>query len=326
MTASRYGFTAVKESPVNALPVAVDGSRPQRFDALGRSHDRRWTTRMADYIALAKPRLNLLVVASSAAGYYLGSTGTPSIGKMAVASVGTALVAGGAAALNQAYERNTDAMMRRTRLRPLPDGRVAVHDAITFGLALAVSGLALLALQTNALAAALAVATLALYLAVYTPLKRRSPISTLVGAVPGALPPVIGWTASHGSVSSGGTVLFALLFLWQIPHFMAIAWLCRDDYRTAGFPMLPVIEPDGRRTGRQAAVYATLLLPVSLCPFWIGLTGVAYLATAATLGVVLLGLAIRFAESRTDRRARTLFLATIAYLPLIWLAMIVDRQ
>jgi len=191
---------------------------------------------------------------------------------------------------------------------------------------LAVSGLALLAMRTNTLAAALAVATLALYLAVYTPLKRRSPLSTLVGAVPGALPPVIGWAASHGAVSSGGTVLFALVFLWQIPHFMAIAWLYRDDYRMAGFPMLPVIEPDGLRTGRQAALYATLLVPVSLCPFWIGLAGTAYLATAATLGMGLLGLAIRFAQSRTDRHARTLFLATIAYLPLIWLAMIVNKQ
>ena len=185
---------------------------------------------------------------------------------MAQAVAGTALVAGGAAVLNQVYERDTDALMRRTRARPLPDGRVPPADARIFGLALAVGGLALLAARANCLAAALAVATLVVYLIVYTPMKRRSPLSTLVGAVPGALPPLIGWTASHGSLSLGGAALFAIVFLWQIPHFMAIAWMYRDDYGKAGFPMLPVIEPDGRRAGRQAVLYAAALLPVSLVP------------------------------------------------------------
>jgi protoheme IX farnesyltransferase len=165
-----------------------------------------------------------------------------------------------------------------------------------------------------------------IYLIVYTPMKRRSSLATLVGAVPGALPPVIGWAASRGTLSSGGAALFAIVFLWQIPHFMAIAWLYRDDYRMAGFPMLPVIEPDGRRTGRQAVVYAAALLPASLIPTLIGLSGAAYLVTAAALGTILLGLSIRFARSRSDHSARALFLASIIYLPLIWLAMIVNKS
>jgi len=315
----------VKDAPANAVPVALDGSRTTRFEALGVSHARRRTTRVADYVALAKPRLNVLVVATSAAGYYLGSPETPTLWKMAAAVAGTALVAGGAAALNQVYERDTDALMRRTRSRPVADGRVPVIEARVFGLALSVMGLGLLAARTNALATALAVATLLIYLIVYTPMKRRSSLATLVGAIPGGLPPVIGWSASHGSLSSGGAVLFAIVFLWQIPHFMAIAWLYRDDYRIAGFPMLPVIDPDGRRAGRQAVLYAGALLPVSLLPTLIGLSGRSYFVTAAVLGIVLLGLSIRFARCRSDRFARMLFLASIIYLPLIWVAMILDK-
>src|SRR6185503_3710789 len=179
-------------------------------------------------------------------------------------------------------------------------------------------GLLLLAARAGTLAAVLAAATLIIYLVVYTPMKRRSPFSTLVGAVPGALPPLIGWTASHGSLSAGGAALFAIVFLWQIPHFMAIAWMYRDDYATAGFPMLPVIEPEGRRAGRQAVLYSAALLPVSLVPTAIGLSGTPYLAIAAGLGIALLWLSVRFARWRSDDSARTLFLASIAYLPLLW--------
>jgi protoheme IX farnesyltransferase len=284
------------------------------------------STRTADYIALTKPRLNLLVVATSAAGYYLGASSGPAVWPMAQAVAGTALVAGGAAVLNQVYERDTDALMRRTRMRPLPDGRVPAADARMFGLALAVCGLALLALRANLLAASLAAATLAVYLIVYTPMKRHSPFATLIGAVPGALPPLIGWTASHGSLSMGGTALFAIVFLWQIPHFMAIAWLYRDDYRKAGFPMLPVIEPDGRKTGRQAVLYAAALLPTSLVPGAIGLSGWPYLAIALVIGIALLSLSVGFARDRSDRSARTLFFASIAYLPLLWIAMMVSHS
>jgi protoheme IX farnesyltransferase len=280
---------------------------------------RRSVSPFGDYVALTKPRLNLLVVASSAAGYHL--EGLP----MAIAVSGTALVAGGAAVLNQVYERDTDALMRRTRLRPLPDGRVAPADARAFGYALSAVGLLLLAARANLLAAFLALVTLVVYLTIYTPLKRRSSISTLVGAVPGALPPLIGWTASHGAVTAGGAALFAIVFLWQIPHFMAIAWLYRDDYGKAGFPMLPVIEPEGRQAARQALVYSAALVPVTLVPTLVGLAGMIYAATALVLGFVLLALAIRFAMTRSDQSARALFLGSIVYLPLLWIAMIANR-
>jgi protoheme IX farnesyltransferase len=230
----------------------------------------------SDYLALTKPRLNLLVVATSAAGYYLGAPLHVPLVPMASAVAGTALVAGGAAVLNQVFERDTDALMRRTRSRPLPDGRIPTADARLFGLILAALGIALLMWAANVFAAALALTTIVVYLYVYTPMKRQSSAATLVGAVPGALPPLIGWTAAQGTLSIGGLALFAIVFLWQIPHFMAIAWLYRDDYRQAGFPMLPVIEPDGRRTGRQAVIYAAALVPVSLVPALVGVSGRAY--------------------------------------------------
>jgi protoheme IX farnesyltransferase len=287
----------------------------------------RTPTRLADYVALTKPRLNFLVVATSAAGYYLGAQGSggPEGLPMASAIAGTALVAGGAAVLNQVYERDTDALMRRTRLRPLPDGRVPPADATIFGVALSGAGLALLATRANLTAAMLALATLVVYLVVYTPMKRRTSLATLVGAVPGALPPLIGWTASHGAISIGGGALFTIVFLWQIPHFMAIAWLYRDDYGKAGFPMLPVVEPEGRRAGRQAVIYALALVPASIVPTLVGLSGMVYLGIALVLGAALLALAVQFAATRSDQSARRLFLGSITYLPLLWMAMIGNR-
>ena len=279
----------------------------------------------SDFLALTKPRLNVLVVATSAAGYYLGSATMPDVGAMALAVTGTALVAGGAAVLNQVYERDTDALMRRTRLRPLPDGRIASGEATAFGLALAAAGLVVLGARTNLLAAALALATLVSYVIVYTPMKRRSSASTLVGAIPGALPALIGWAAARGDLSSGGLALFAIVFLWQIPHFMAIAWLYRDDYARAGFPMLPVVEPGGRRAGRQAVMYTALLVPATAVPALLAVSGTAYLAFALVSGALLMMLAVRFAATRTDASARALFLGTIAYLPLLWAAMIADK-
>jgi protoheme IX farnesyltransferase len=279
-----------------------------------------------DYLSLAKPRLNLLVVATSAAGFYLGSPGAIDVGVMAQAVAGTALVAGGAAALNQVYERETDALMRRTRKRPLPDGRLGPTEARTFGIALAAAGIGLLALSANLTAALLALLTLLVYVIVYTPMKRRSTASTLVGAVPGALPPLIGWTAAVGSTSMGGWALFAIVFLWQIPHFMAIAWMYRDDYGAAGFPMLAVLEPDGRRTGQQAVLYAAALLPASLVPTLVGVSGLGYFWTALVLGSAMLGLAGAFALRRTESAARALFYGSITYLPLLWAAMILDSR
>jgi protoheme IX farnesyltransferase len=278
-----------------------------------------------DHIALTKPRLNFLVVASSAAGYYLGAGPGIEAVTMARAVAAIALVAGGAAALNQVYERRTDAMMRRTRQRPLPDGRIGPTDAVVFGLALALLGVMELAINANLLSATLAVATLVIYLLVYTPMKLRTPLATVVGAVPGALPPLIGWTAARGAIDAGGLALFAIVFLWQIPHFMAIAWMYRDDYAKAGFPMLPVIEPDGRRAGRQALMYSIALLPVSLMPTWAGVSGSIALTVGGALGVALVFLSARFASERTDRSARALFYWSITYLPLLWIALVVDK-
>jgi heme o synthase len=309
----------VKDSRVAAVPhVPIESA-----SAAGTANPAAAVLR--DYVALTKPRLNFLVVATSAAGYYLGATGAPELLPMAIAVGGTALVAGGAAVLNQVYERDTDALMRRTRQRPLPDGRIAHGDARVFGIVLSALGLALLFARANALAAALALATLIVYLIVYTPMKRHTSMATLVGAVPGALPPLIGWTASHGAISTGGAALFAIVFLWQIPHFMAIAWMYRDDYGKAGFPMLPVIEPSGRRAGRQALLYTAALLPVTLVPTVVGVSGAIYAAFAVLLGAGLLWLAIRFANTRTDHSARALFFGSITYLPLLWVAMIVNK-
>jgi protoheme IX farnesyltransferase len=283
-------------------------------------------TGLADYVALTKPRLNFLVVATSAAGYYLGGTGNIDLVSMAQAVAGTALVAGGAAALNQLYERDTDALMRRTRLRPLPAGRIAPADARIFGLVLSACGLAVLATRANWLSAGLALATLITYLVIYTPMKRRTPLSTIVGAVPGALPALIGWTASHGGIDRSGAALFAIVFCWQLPHFMAIAWLYREDYAMAGFPMLPVIDPDGKRAGKQAVYWAFLLVLASLEPTFSGLSGNVYLAVAAVLGAALFGLAVRFAAARNEATARALFYGSITYLPLLWIAMIANKR
>ena len=286
---------------------------------------RRSSQVVADYLALTKPRLNSLVVVTSAGGYYLGASMPHDLPSDGGRRIGTALVAGGAAVLNQVYERETDALMQRTRLRPLPDQRVTPEEARTFGTLLAAAGIVLLSVSANAFAALLALATVVVYLMIYTPMKRRSSLATLIGAVPGALPPLIGWTAASGNLSLGGWSLFAIVFLWQIPHFMAIAWLYRDDYARAGFPMLPVVEPDGRRTGLQAVFYAAALVPVSVAPAVVGLTGAAYFWTALVLGVGLLWIAARFALSRTDATARILFYASITYLPLIWTAMLLDH-
>ncbi len=285
----------------------------------------RLSSAIGDYLALTKPRLNFLVVAGSAVAYYLGATTAIDLVAMTEAVVGIALVAAGAAALNQLYERDTDALMRRTRMRPLPAGRIAPADARIFGIALAATGLALLAARTNWLSTLLAFVTLITYLAIYTPMKRRTPLSTIVGAVPGALPALIGWTASHGSIDRSGAALFAIVFCWQLPHFMAIAWLYREDYGLAGFPMLPVIDPEGRRAGKQAVYWAILLVLASLDPGFNGLAGNVYLGAAVVLGAGILWLAVRFAIVRNEATARALFLGSITYLPLLWIVMMANR-
>jgi protoheme IX farnesyltransferase len=281
--------------------------------------------RATDYVALAKPRLNLLVVASTVAGYAMARGDTTNVAALGWTIVGTALVSGGASAINQVIERDADSLMRRTRQRPLPDGRLGPVEALAFALILSILGLLVLAAGVNVLSAGVALATLGSYAVVYTPLKRRTSFATVIGAIPGALPPVIGWAAAENALSQGAWVLFGILFLWQLPHFLAIAWMYREDYARAGFPMLPVIEPDGHSTARQAVVYTAALLPVALAPTLIGMSGTTYFAGALTITVLFLGVSIRFAMTRAVRDARRLFFTSIIYLPILWALMIADR-
>jgi protoheme IX farnesyltransferase len=283
-------------------------------------------SRAADFFALTKPRLNFLVVITAGVGYYLGAGRDLHLMKIVEAVAGTALVAGGAAGLNQVYERETDSLMWRTRKRPVAAGRLTVNESTVFSLALAGAGLAMLAAGANLLAAVLALLTLVSYNAVYTPMKRRSQLATLVGAVPGALPPLIGWAAAQGRLTPEAWALFAIVFVWQIPHFMAIAWLYRDDFRRAGFPLLPVVNADGKSTARQAVIFSMLLLPVSLVPFMLHAAGAMYAAGAIAGGLGILGLSMSFASRRTDERARRLFIASITYLPMLWILLIADRS
>jgi len=281
--------------------------------------------RALDFVALTKPRLNLLVLLTTVAGLYLASPNGVALALAAHTLIGTALVAGGAAALNQVWERETDRRMRRTSGRPLPRGRLGVTEGSWFGVTLAVAGLVELALGATLAASAVAAATLVSYVLVYTPLKTRTSLATIVGAVPGALPPVIGWAAATGDITLPAIVLFGIVFFWQMPHFLAIAWMYKDDYKSAGIPLLPVVEPDGRRTGRQALLYTATLWPVSLLPALVGLAGAPYSAVATSLGIVFIWLSVVFARHRSHDSARQLFLFSITYLPLLLGALVADR-
>jgi protoheme IX farnesyltransferase len=283
----------------------------------------RW--RVADFVALAKPRLNLLVVLTTLAAFHLGSGPGIELAVLLHTVVGTALVASAAAALNQVMEREVDGRMRRTRKRPLPEGRLQPAEAIVFAAALGATGLAELAWKVNPLSSIVALVTLVSYLVVYTPLKPRTPLSTIVGAVPGALPPLIGWAAARGELTAGGWMFFTIVFLWQVPHFLAIAWLYRDDYERAGLPLLPVVEPDGASTGRQVLLYSAALVPASLLPGIGGIAGGWYLAGAIVLGSGFVLLGIQFARRRETAHARRLFVGSIIYLPLLWALMIATR-
>jgi protoheme IX farnesyltransferase len=281
--------------------------------------------RLGDFIALTKPRLNFLVVVTAAVGYYLGAGAGIDFPRLLEVVAGIAMVAGGAAGLNQVYERDTDRLMWRTRTRPLAAGRMGPQEAAIFSIALAAIGIAIVSARSNRVAALLTLLTLISYNLIYTPMKRRSQLATLVGAIPGALPPLIGWVAARGSLTLEGWALFSIVFVWQIPHFMAIAWLYRDDFGRAGFPLLPVIQPDGRSTARQAVLFSIALVPVSLSPYFFGLSGAAYAVSATVGSVALLALALAFAQDRSTSRARLLFLGSITYLPLLWVALIADR-
>jgi protoheme IX farnesyltransferase len=239
--------------------------------------------------------------------------------------LGTALVCGGTSTLNQVWERDRDARMRRTAQRPLPAGRLGAGEAQLFGVSLAIAGLLELALFVNLLAALVAAATLALYLFVYTPLKTRTWLCTVVGAVPGALPPVIGWAAARGTLDAGGWALFLILFVWQLPHFYAIAWMYRDDYARGGFPMLAVVDPDGIGTGRQIVSWTAALLPASLLPALMRLSGPLYAGGALVLGVAFVVLGLSLAARCNAPRARRVFLWSILYLPALLVLLVVDK-
>ena len=285
----------------------------------------RLALRATDFVSLTKPRLNLLVLVTTLAGLYLASPEGVAFATLVHTLVGTALVAGGAAAFNQVWERETDALMGRTRGRPVADGRLGSLEAAWFAALLAITGVVELAAFVNLLSAGIATLTLGTYVLAYTPLKRRTSLSTLVGAIPGALPPVIGWAAAEGAVTLPAVVLFGIVFLWQMPHFLAIAWLYRHEYAAARIPLLPVLEPDGHRTGRQALLYAAALWPVSLMPSLVGLSDGFYIIAATLLGSAFIVLSARFARQRSLSAARGLFLFSIAYLPLLWAALVADR-
>ena len=281
--------------------------------------------RIADFCELAKPRVVLMVLITAFVGFYVASADLPDYSKLFKMLLGTALAAGGTLALNQFIERRSDALMTRTRHRPIPDGRVTAIEAFWFGLAVTIAGLTYLAIAVNAISAGITALITVTYLLFYTPMKRKSPLCLIVGAVPGALPPVIGWVAARGTLDVDAWVLFAILFLWQVPHTLAIAWLYREDYAKAGIQFLPVIEPEGSSTNRQIVSHCAALLVVSLLPTLLGLAGAVYFMVAFVLGVGFLVSGVRLAIESTLIGARRLLYASLIYLPVLLLMMALDR-
>lgn len=280
----------------------------------------------ADYFELTKPRITLLVVITAMVGYFMASRTGISVWGLIHTLVGTALVSGGASVLNQVLEREADARMERTRDRALPAGRISPEAALVFGMVLALGGLLYIGLLLNALTTLLAVATLASYVFVYTPLKRVTTLNTLVGAIPGAIPPLGGWAAATGEIPGPAWILFLIVFFWQIPHFLALAWMLREDYERGGFRMLPVVDPSGESTGRHVALSALALLPVSLMPTLVGLTGVPYFLGALGLGLLYGGFSMWMALKPNAVKARWVFLVSIVYLPALLAVMLLDKH
>jgi heme o synthase len=281
--------------------------------------------RVAAYVELTKPRITFLIVLTAAAGFFLGSPGPVNYVVLLSALFGIGLLSSGIATLNQYAERDLDGLMRRTANRPLPAGKLAPWEALAFGAGTTILAEAYLLVFVNPLTALLGLTVIAGYLFAYTPLKTRTSLSTLVGAFPGAVPPLIGWTAARGTISLEGWVLFAILFLWQFPHFLAIAWMYREDYSRAGILMLPVVEPNGRVTAQQIVVYTLMLLPVSLLPVALGMAGKIYLYGALVLGLLFLYSSLRAAFSMSRQQARRLLLASVLYLPLLFILMVLNQ-
>lgn len=277
------------------------------------------------YCELTKPRITLLVVLTAVAAFCMASKGRIDYVGVFHLIFGVGLLSSGISTLNQYLERDLDGLMRRTSGRPLPAGKLRPENALLFGIALSLVATLYIAVVINALTATLGLVTLSSYLFIYTPLKTRTSLSTVIGAVPGAMPPVIGWTAARGEMTIEAWILFAILFLWQFPHFLAIAWLYREDYASAGIKMLPVVEPDGRVTARQILNYTLMLLPVSLLPAMIGMAGGLYLVGALVLGVAFLYFSARAATERSKWQARRLLLASVLYLPALFALMVIDQ-
>jgi protoheme IX farnesyltransferase len=290
--------------------------------AEAKAADKSWVAVLCD---LTKARLTLLVLLTTLVGFYVGTQGETDYLLMLHAVLGTALLASGAAALNQLLERDFDARMRRTQSRPLPSGRMTPESVLLFGGVCSVAGVIYLALAVNPLTSVLGAVTLLTYLFLYTPLKRVTWLNTAIGAIPGALPPLMGWTAARGELSGGGWALFGILAFWQIPHFFAIAWMYRDEYAKAGYVMLPVVDADGSRTGAQAVSHTLALLPMSLLPFLFKLAGPFYLAGALVLGGAYCAFAFQFSRRLTLRSAKQLFLSSIIYLPLLLTLLVLDK-
>lgn len=304
----------MKEFAIELNPATVAELEPQTM-----------RERMAAYLELTKPRITFLIVLTAAAGFCLASRNSVNYIVFSHAMIGIALLSSGIATLNQYIERDLDALMRRTANRPLPSRRLIPAEALLFGVTLTILAEVYLAVLVNPLSAILGLTVIAGYLFAYTPLKTRTTLSTMVGAFPGAVPPLIGWTAARGDITIEAWVLFAILFLWQFPHFLAIAWMYREDYGRAGILMLPVVEPEGRVTGQQIVVYTILLLPVSLLPTFLHISGMIYLYGAALLGLLFLYSSIRAAISKSRQSARQLLLASVIYLPLLFILMVLNR-
>ena len=282
--------------------------------------------RIAAFVELTKPRIAILLVLTSAAGFYLATPDKMDWVLFANSMISITLLAFGVATLNQYWERDLDKLMTRTSTRPLPTSKVSPTEALIFGIVQCAVAEIYLFLVVNPLTAFLGLLVIVGYVLVYTPLKTRTSVSTAIGAIPGALPPLMGWTAAANDITLAAWALFAMQFLWQFPHFMAIAWMYREEYKKAGILMLPVVEPSGRLTARQIVQFTIMLVPVSLAPFFFGVSGLVFLVGASILGVLFLVVSIQAARSKTNEMAKRLLLASVIYLPLLFILMVADKR
>jgi protoheme IX farnesyltransferase len=281
--------------------------------------------KLAAYVELTKPRIAFMLVLTSAAGFYLATDKGFNLTLFVNSMIGITFLALGVATLNQVWERRTDALMERTATRPLPTRKLSFSEALIFGILLCLSAEIYLAVLVNFLTAILGVVVIVGYLLLYTPLKTRTSASTAIGALPGAMPPLMGWTAASNEITLGAWILFALLFLWQFPHFLAIAWMYREQYAKAGILMLPVVEPEGKITARQIIIFTVFLIAISLAPFFFGIAGVIYLIGASLLGLWFLAASIQAARAKSVEKARKLLLVSVLYLPILFALMVLNK-